>query len=58
MYVLVHDAGTADAQYFAIGLNQSESVACFKTEQVALSFCRALLASGATLPVPRFVPKP
>ena len=57
MYVLVHDAGTADAQYFAIGLvNQSESVACFKTEQVALSFCRALLASGATLPVPRFVP--
>lgn len=56
MYVLVHDAGTADAQYFAIGLvNQSESVACFKTEEVALSFCRALLASGATLPVPRAV---
>lgn len=55
MYVLVHDAGTADAQYFAIGLKQSECVACFKTEDVALSFCRALLASGATLPVPRAV---
>lgn len=55
MFVLVHDTGTADAQYFSIALNQSECVACFKTEGVALSFCRALLASGATLPVPRAV---
>ena len=55
MFVLVHDTGTADAQYFSIALNQSECVACFKTEGVALSFCRTLLASGATLPVPRAV---
>lgn len=55
MFVLVHDTGTADAQYFSIALNQTECVACFKTEGVALSFCRTLLASGATLPVPRAV---
>jgi len=55
MFVLVHDTGTADAQYFSIALNQSECVACFKTEGVALRFCRTLLASGATLPVPRAV---
>ena len=37
MFVLVHDTGTADAQYFSIALNQSECVACFKTEGVALT---------------------
>lgn len=55
MFVLVHDAGTMDAQYFSIAVNRTDCVACFKNEDTALGFCRALLASGATLPVPRAV---
>ena len=55
VWVLVHDAGTADAQYFSISVNSTDSVVCFKTEAAALTCCKALLAKGAVLPVPREV---
>jgi len=55
VWVLVHDVGMADAQYFSISVNATDSVVCFKTEAAALSCCKALLAKGAVLPVPREV---
>ena len=43
--MLIHDAGTADAQYFAVALNGTRAVVCFRDESSAES-CRSALDGG------------
>ena len=45
--VLVHDAGTADAQYFSMVLNGSDSIVCFRDEDSASRCGEALQGTGA-----------
>ena len=45
--VLVHDAGTADAQYFSMVLNGSDSIVCFRDEDSAGRCGEALQGTGA-----------
>jgi len=47
VWVLVHDAGTGDAQYFSMNLNGTASVVCFKDEAAAQRCGVALSAKGA-----------
>jgi len=51
IWVLVHDAGTADAQYFSMMLNGSDSVVCFRDEDSA-SRCGDALRTTGTLRAP------
>jgi hypothetical protein len=53
VWVLVHDAGTADAQFFSMTLNGTSSVVCFKDEAAAQRCGAALQNKGATWPSPR-----
>ena len=53
VWVLVHDAGTSDAQYFSIPLNGTKSVICFRDETAAEQCCRALAEKRAAVPVAR-----
>jgi len=46
IWVLVHDAGTADAQYFSMVLNGSDSIVCFRDEEAAARCGEALQATG------------
>jgi hypothetical protein len=46
VWVLVHDEGTADAQYFSMTLNGTSSVVCFKDEAAAKSCSLALENRG------------
>jgi len=48
IWVLVHDAGTADAQYFSMVLNGSDSIVCFRDEEAA-SRCGEALQNTGTL---------
>ena len=52
MWVLVHDAGTADAQYFSMTVNGTSSVVCFRTRP-RRSVREALQSKGAIWPSPR-----
>jgi len=47
IWVLVHDAGTADAQYFSMMLNGSDSIVCFRDEDSASRCGDALRGTGA-----------
>ena len=47
VWVLVHDEGTGDAQYFSMTLNGTSSVVCFKDEDAASRCGLALEAKGA-----------
>jgi len=47
IWVLVHDAGTADQQYFSMVLNGSDSVVCFRDEDAAARCGQALQTTGA-----------
>jgi len=47
IWVLVHDEGTADAQYFSMTLNGTASVVCFKDEAAAERCSLALESKGA-----------
>jgi len=47
IWVLVHDAGTADAQYFSMTLNGTSSIVCFKDEEAAARCSEALLSKGS-----------
>jgi len=47
VWVLVHDEGTGDAQYFRMSLNGTASVVCFKDEEAALRCGDALRSKGA-----------
>lgn len=42
IWVLVHDEGTGDAQYFSMSLNGTEAVVCFKDEEEAARCSLAL----------------
>ena len=53
VWVLVHDAGTADAQYFSMTVNGTSSVVCFKDEAAAQRCGEALQSKGAIWPSPR-----
>lgn len=53
VWVLVHDAGTGDAQYFSMQLNGTESVVCFKDVAAAERCSKALVAKGSSEPAPR-----
>ena len=56
VWVLVHDAGTGDAQYFSMNLNGTDSVVCFKDEEAAERCGAALENKGASAPpIPRSV---
>lgn len=46
IWVLVHDAGTADAQYFSMMLNGSDSIVCFRDEAAASRCGEALQSTG------------
>ena len=47
VWVLVHDAGTADAQYFTMRLNGTSSIVCFKDSEAAERCSAALQIKGA-----------
>jgi len=47
IWVLVQDAGTADAQYFSMVLNGSDSIVCFRDEASASRCSAALTTTGA-----------
>lgn len=47
IWVLVHDAGTADAQFFSMVLNGSDSIVCFRDEEAASRCGEALMSTGA-----------
>jgi len=54
VWVLVHDEGTGDAQFFSMTLNGTDSVVCFKDEAAAVRCGTALQNKGAqTAPAPR-----
>jgi len=54
VWVLVHDEGTGDAQFFSMTLNGTASVVCFKDELAAVRCGTALQNKGAaTAPAPR-----
>jgi hypothetical protein len=46
LWVLIQDEGTADAQFFSMALNGTESVICFKDEESAQRCSRALRMRG------------
>jgi len=46
IWVLVQDAGTADAQYFSMVLNGSDSIVCFRDEASASRCSEALQTAG------------
>ena len=48
IWVLVHDAGTADAQFFSMALNGTSSVVCFKDLESAERCSQALQAKGTS----------
>ena len=48
--MLIHDAGTADAQYFAVALNGTRAVVCFRDESSAESCRSALDGNGQRQP--------
>jgi len=48
VWVLIHDEGTADAQFFSMTLNGTSSVVCFKDEEAAVSCSLALESKGAS----------
>ena len=48
IWVLVHDAGTADAQYFQMSLNGTSSVVCFKDLESAERCAHALQSKGTS----------
>ena len=50
VWVLIHDAGTADAQYFAVALNGTRAVVCFRDESSAESCRSALDGNGQRQP--------
>jgi len=50
VWVLVHDAGTGDAQFFSMTVNGTVSVVCFKDESAAERCGAALRNKGATTP--------
>jgi len=54
IWVLVHDEGTGDAQYFSMSLNGTEAVVCFKDEEEAARCSLALRgkASAGTVEGP------
>lgn len=53
VWVLVHDHGTPDEQFFSLPLNGSRSVVCFKEEDAALRCARTLEERGGMPPVAR-----
>jgi len=46
VWVLIHDEGTADAQFFSMALNGTASVVCFKDEEAAERCSNALRRKG------------
>ena len=49
VWVLVHDEGTADAQFFSMTLNGTQSIVCFKDAESAERCSTALRSNGTAM---------
>ena len=53
VWVLVHDEGTSDAQFFSMTLNGTASIVCFKDAEAAERCSSALINKGTSAAAPR-----